>query len=378
MYVGSRWTPAVKGLYLYRVHPAIGKPEAAGLATGWLWQSNIDALSGSPSRIFAQLRAEWPHLRKMLRGAQNPAFMVVHPNGRYLYTADSAVAGTVSAFQVDSVSGKLTMLDVKSSGGGAPAFATFDKTGKYLLVANYGGTVAVLPTDATGRLQEAVCVIRHKGSGTYEKRQPHPHSIAVSPDNRFAVVADMGLDELLVYRFDPIKGTLTPNNPPFVKLTEGAAPRHFTFHPNGAFGYVVGEISSSVTALRWEAESGTLTVMESVSTMPEGFHGRNAGAEVLVHPNGRFLYASNRGQDSIAVYAIHPSKGTLTPVQFASTPRQRAVSFLIDPTGATLFAENDEFDNIVQFRIDRQTGELAPVASFKVPSPVCLGFVQTG
>src|SRR5580692_6362572 len=117
MYVGSRWTPAVKGLYLYRVHPAIGKPEAAGLATGWLWQSNIDALSGSPSRIFAQLRAEWPHLRKMLRGAQNPAFMVVHPNGRYLYTADSAVAGTVSAFQVDSVSGKLTMLDVKSSGG---------------------------------------------------------------------------------------------------------------------------------------------------------------------------------------------------------------------------------------------------------------------
>src|ERR1700733_5297193 len=128
MYVGSRWTPAVKGLYLYRVHSASGKPEAAGLASGWLWQSNIDALRGSPSRIFAQLRAEWPDVRKMLRGPRNPAFMVVHPNGRYLYTADSAVAGTVSAFQVDGVIGKLTMLNVKSSGGSLPAFATFDKT----------------------------------------------------------------------------------------------------------------------------------------------------------------------------------------------------------------------------------------------------------
>jgi 6-phosphogluconolactonase len=375
MYAGGLSSWRSKGIYLYKFHSATGKTEAAGVAAGWLWQSNIDALAGSPGRIFAQLRAEWPNVKKMLLGAQNPGYFALHPNGRYLYAADRSAAGTISAYRADAVTGKLTMLNTKPSAGSEPAYATIDSTGRNLLVANFGGTVAVLPIDATGRLHDAASVVTPKGVGPDEARQPHPHCVTMSPDNRFALVAEYGLDEILAYRFDADKGTLTPNDPPFVKLPAGTEPRHLAFHPNGNFAYVIGESGSSVTAMHWNAQRGALTVLETLSTVPSGFQGKNAGAEVLVHPNGRFLYGSNRGDNSIAAYAIDPEKGTLTPFQYASTRGKTPTNFLIDPTGNYLFAENVVSGNVVQFRIDQQSGELAPMASFDVSFPVCLRFL---
>jgi 6-phosphogluconolactonase len=367
-YIGSRWSPRVEGISLYRFHSAAGDTEAAGLAAGKLWQSI------SPMRILAQVRAEWPDLRKIVSGPRNPAMIVIHPNGRSLYTADSAETGTVSAFQIDPISGKLTMLNVKSSAGPLPAYVTIDNTGNYLLAANFGGTVAILPLDAAGRLLDAICVVHPQAPGA-PQRPSHPHSVTMSPDNRFAIVADLGLDEILVYRFDPGQGMLTPNDPPWVRLPAGTGPRHFIFHPNGRFGYAIGETGSNVTALRFDAARGALEVVQALSTVPPDFHGTNAASELLVHPSGRFLYASNRGSDSIAVYSIDPAKGTLTPVQHASTRGRRPVDFRIDPTGAYLFAENADSDSVVQFRIDPKTGELAPASWFSVPSPVCLRFL---
>ncbi len=375
MYAGGMLSRGSEGIYLYKFHSATGKTEPAGLASGWLWQSNRDAIASSPGRILAQFRTEWPNLKKMVLGEQNPGFLALHPNGRYLYATDISTVGSITAFQADAVTGKLTMLNTKSSAGSQPAYATVDNTGKNLLVANFGGTFAVLPIDATGRLHDAVSVLTPKGLGADRSRQSRPHCVTMAPDNRFVIVADYGLDEILVYRFDADKGTLTPNDPPFVKLPAGTEPRHFAFHPNGAFAYAIGESGSSITAMRWDAQRGALTVLQTLSTLPKGFEGQNAGSEVLVHPNGRFLYGSNRGHDSIAVFAIDPSTGALTPIQYASTRGKTPTNFLIGPDGAYLFAENVIGNNVVQFRIDQKTGELAPAASLDIPAPTCLRFL---
>jgi 6-phosphogluconolactonase len=379
MYVGT-WTSSGegKGIYLFKFHSATGKVEAKGTAAGRLWQSNRDALASSLPRIFGQFRAEWPSVKKMILGVHDPSYLSFHPNGRYLYTADSNYdrVGNVSAFLVDPETGKLTMLTTRSSAGVQPCFITVDITGKDLLVANFGGTVAVLPIDATGRLLDATSVVQLQGWGPDQARQPHAHSITVSPDNRFAIVTDMGRDEVLVYKFDANRGTLTANDPPFIKLSPGTTPRHFCFHPNGIFGYVIGESGSRITAMRWDGQRGAFTLMETISSLPEDFHGASIGAEVLVHPNGRFLYASNRGHDSIAVFTIDPAKGALAPVQYASAHGKRPSNFQIDPTGRYLFAANLNSSNLVQFRIDPQTGRLNPTSSFGVPTPAGMKFVQ--
>jgi 6-phosphogluconolactonase len=374
MYAGTYTTHGGKGIYLYKFHAATGKLDAAGLAAGWLWQSNIDALASSPSRIWAQIRAEWPNVKLMVKGVQDPAFHILHPNGRYLYTANSRDLGTVSAFQVDPANGKLTILNTEPSSGGLPVFVAVDNSGKNLLVANYSGTVAVLPIDSTGHLHHATSVIRQQGEGPGQALEPHAHSIVLSPDNRFAISTDTGLDEIFVYKFDADKGSLTLNEPPFVKTPPGTGPRQFVFHPNGNLAYAIGESGSCVISMRWDAQRGVLALIRTISTLPLDFHGESAGADVLIHPGGRFLYASNRGHDSIAVFTVDPIEGTLTTVEYASSYGERPSNLRIDPTGNYLFAANVFSSSIEQFRIDQQTGRLTPIRSFGIPFPMVMSF----
>jgi len=308
----------------------------------------------------------------------NPSFVNLHPTRPLLYAVGEDKGGVVSAYSIDRKTGKLSPLNKVGSGGGGPCYVVVDRSGKNVLVANYGtGSVAAFPLKADGSLAEASSVIQHAGSGADPKRQqgPHAHSINMSPDNRFAVAADLGLDQVLVYRFDPAKGSLEPNSPPFTKVNGGAGPRHFFFHPTGRYAYVINEMQSTVTAFSYDAKPGVLKELQTTSTLPPGFSGNNSTAEVQVHPSGKFLYGSNRGHDSIAVFTIDPAKGTLTLVE--NTPTQGRVprNFGIDPTGGYLFAANQNTDNIVVFRIDQKTGRLTPTGQvLEVGSPVCVKF----
>jgi 6-phosphogluconolactonase len=341
-----------KGIYAYRFDAATGQSTSLGLA------------------------AE----------TTNPSFLALHPSGRFLYAVNEVGnykgpnSGGVSAFSVDGETGKLTFLNEVPSRGADPCYIIVDKAGKNVLVANYtGGSVAVFPIAEDGRIGEATTFVQHHGHGADPKRQegPHAHSIDLSPDNRFAFVDDLGLDELLVYKFDSSKGSLTPNIPPFVKLDPGSGPRHFALHPSGKFGYVVAEMASAVTALSVDLNRGRVRRLQTISTLPKDFKGENDDAEVHVHPSGKFVYTSNRGHDSIAVFAVDPNKGTLTHVDDVPTQGKIPRSFEIDPTGQFLLAENSKSDNIVIFRIDQKTGRLTATGQvLEVGSPVCVKFVN--
>jgi 6-phosphogluconolactonase len=315
----------------------------------------------------------------------NPSFLTIHPNHRFLYAVNETgdykgqKSGAVTAFSIDHGTGKLTQLNQVASGGADPCYITVDKSGKYVLVANYtGGSIAVFPVLADGRLGEASAFIQHSGHSTNPKRQerPHAHSIDLSPDNRFAIVDDLGLDETLVYKFDSARGSLTLNDPPFAKAAPGAGPRHFAFHPNGKFGYVLDEMGSMVSAFSYDGAGGILHPLQSISSLPIGFAGQNDAAEIEVHPSGKFLYASNRGHDSIAVFAIDQKQGTLTLIDQVPTKGASPRNFAIDPTGKLILAENEKSDNIVVFRIDPQTGRLTPTGKvLEISQPVCVKFV---
>ena len=316
----------------------------------------------------------------------NPSFVALHPNGQFLYAVNEVQkfggpnSGGVSAFSIDRNTGKLTFLNEVASRGADPCYITVDKSGKYVMVANYtSGNIAVFPIGNDGKLGESSSFVQHSGKGPNHDRQegPHAHSIDLSPDNRFAFVDDLGIDELRVYKYDATKGTLTPNVPPFVQLDAGAGPRHFALHPSGKFAYVIAEMHSSVTAFSADLSAGTFHSLQTISTLPKGFTERNDDAEIAVHPSGKFLYASNRGHDSIAVFAIDGAKGTLTLVEHALTGGKEPRSFEIDPTGTLLFAENQKSDNVAIFRIDAKTGRLTPTGKvLEVASPVCLKFVK--
>jgi len=316
----------------------------------------------------------------------NPSFLALHPNGHFLYAVNEVQnykgpnSGGVSAFSIDRTTGKLTFLNEVPSRGADPCYITIDKTGKWVLVANYtGGSVAVFPVLEDGRLGEASAFVQHTGHGIDPKRQegPHAHSIDLSPDNRFAMVDDLGLDELLVYKFDGAKGTLTPNDPPFAKVDAGSGPRHFALRPDGKFAYLVSEMKGTVTVLSNDAGTGTLQPLQTVSTLPQDFKGEIEDAEIEIQPSAKFLYASNRGSgNSIAVFAIDAGKGTLGLIEITPTQGKTPRSFEIDPTGTLLFAENQESNNIVVFRIDEKTGRLTPTGQvLDVGSPVCVKFV---
>ena len=352
VYVGTYTQQSSKGIYCWRLETASGKLTPLGLAAETV----------------------------------NPSFLAAHPNRRFLYAVsevanvDGQKGGAVAAFAIDRKTGKLTFLNRVSSKGSGPCFVSVDKSGKAVMVANYNnGIVALLPVKEDGSLAEATSVIQHAGTGADPRRQkgPHAHSINPSPDNRFAVAADLGLDELLVYKLDPAKGMLSPNDPPFTKVDPGAGPRHFDFHPDGRHAYVINEMGNSVTAFSWDAKRGVLGVLQTVPTLPPDFHGENSCAQVRVHPNGRFLYGSNRGHDSIAVFAIDRAKGTLTPVEHVSTQGKVPRNFEIDPTGTYLFAANQDSANVVVFRINPKTGRLTPAGqSLEAASPVCVRFVE--
>jgi 6-phosphogluconolactonase len=322
----------------------------------------------------------------------NPSWVALDPSGRFLYAVNEVGnykgpnSGGVSAFSIDRnkdgrATGKLTFLNEVPSRGAGPCYVSVDKTGKYVLVANYdGGSIAVFPILRDGRLGEASSFIQHTGHGANPERQegPHAHSIILSPDNRFAFVNDLGLDELLTYRFDAAKGALTPSEPPFTKLDPGAGPRHFALHPNGKFAYVISEIQGSVSAFSADLKAGTFQRLQTISTLPKDYKGTIEDAEIEVHPSGKFLYASNRGDaNSIAVFAIDPAKGTLTTVEITPSQGNTPRSFAIDPTGRFLFAANEKSNNIVVFKIDQKTGRLTPTGKvLDVGAPVCVKFLK--
>ena len=315
----------------------------------------------------------------------NPSFLAVDPTLHYLFAVNEigdyngTKSGSVSSFAIDRRSGKLTALSTVASRGLGPCYVTVDKGGKHVLVANYtGGSVAVLPVKADGKLSEASDFIQHHGSSVDPTRQgePHAHSVVLSADNRFAVVNDLGLDKLLVYRFGPEKGTLKPNDPPAGSVKPGSRPRHFAFHPNGRFAYAINEMGNTITAFDWNGDLGTFHELQTVPTLPQGFTGENTTAEIAVHPSGRFLYGSNRGHDSIVVFAIDPAEGTLRFVEDVSTLGKEPRNFALDPTGTYLFAANQNSNTVVVFRVNQKDGRLTPAGQkFEVPSPVCVTFV---
>lgn len=313
----------------------------------------------------------------------DPSWVVIHPSGKFAYAANEAgKQSTVTAFAVAPQSGKLTQLNYLPALGEDPCYLSFDKTGKYLFVANYSsGTVAVFPILADGKLGEHTSVVQDAGTlGPTKERQeaPHAHWVEVSPDNHFALVSDLGLDDILIFRFDPAKGTLAPHVPAFAKLAAGAGPRHAAFSPDGRFVYVVSELNSTVTAFSFDSAKGILYDPQVISTLPKDLQGRNDTAEIAVHPSGNWLFASNRGHDTIAVFSVDPARGKLQPAREFPTGGKEPRHFAIDPTGRFLLAENQNSNTIVVFRIDLDKGTLTQVSQVDgIPSPVCLAFLST-
>jgi len=311
----------------------------------------------------------------------NPSWVAIHPSGKFAYAANEAgKQSTITAFSLDAKSGKLTQLNQLSALGDDPCYLSFDKTGKYLLAANYSsGNVVVFPILPDGKLGEHTANVKDAGSlGPNKQRQegPHAHWVQVSPDNRFVFVSDLGLDAILSYRFDATKGTLTPNDPPAAKLHAGSGPRHVAFSPNGKYVYVISELSNTVTAFNYDPSKGTLFEFQVLSTLPTTFVGRNDDAEILTHDNGKWLFASNRGSDTIAVFSISPSDGSLTQAGLFPTGGKEPRHITIDPTGQFLLAENQNSNTIAVFRIDTGTGALTQVSlADNISSPVCIAFL---
>ncbi len=354
IYVGTYTGPNSKGIYAYRFDPATGQATPVGLVAETV----------------------------------NPSFLAIDPSQRFLYAANEISdyqgqkeggkkRGAISAFAIDRKSGRLTLLNQVSSHGGGPCYVSLDQTGKYVLAANYeGGSVAVFPVLKDGRLGEASAVMEHTGP-TVDPLGAEPHQIDLSSDNRFAIASYLGLDKLLLYRFDPAKGTLAANDPPFAQLHPGARPRHFDFHPNYKFLYVLEEAASKVDGFSYDAANGTLQPMATVSTLPEGFKGDNTTAEIKVHPDGKFLYSSNRGHDSIAVFEIDAATGVPRFLDAVPTGGKKPRNFEIAPGGSYLVAANQNSNNIVIFKIDPQTGHLTPTGQvLEVPSPACIKFAK--
>jgi 6-phosphogluconolactonase len=339
-----------------------------------IYRFALDTTSGALSE--GELAAE----------AVNPSFLAVHPSLRFLYAVNEVGdfggrhSGGVTAFGLDPIAGKLTRLNSQPSGGVDPCHLVVDRAGKHVLVANYGGgNASVLPIGDDGRLGDATAFVQHKGSSVNRQRQeaPHAHSINLDHGNRFAVVADLGLDRVMVYRYDSAKGTLTPNEPPAVATAPGAGPRHFAFHPSAPFAYVINELDCTVLVLGYDTAKGSFQPLQTVSTLPVPYKGEYSTAEVQVHPTGRFLYGSNRGHDSIAIFTIDPKTGKLTAAGHQSEGIKTPRNFGIDPTGTFLIVANQGSDSLVVFRIDPVTGALHPTGQrASVPAPVCVKFVR--
>lgn len=318
------------------------------------------------------------------KGVKDPSFLAIAPSRRYLYAVNEVEefagkkSGALSAFAIDQHTGELRLLNQQPSLGGAPCYVVVDQAGRFVLVANYvGGNVAVLPVRSDGSLGEATDVKQDLGSSINAERQegPHAHCIVLDPANRFAYACDLGTDKIMIFRFDARRGKLIPNGRPWVQVKPGAGPRHLTFHPSGKYAYVLSELHATVTAFAHDQVQGNLKEVQTVPTLPKDFTGANTSADIHVSPDGRFLYCSNRGHDSIAAFKIDPRNGKLTFIAHESTGGKTPRNFAIDPTGAFLLAANQNSDNIVTFRLDPKTGRLSATDHVvEVPSPVCLKF----
>lgn len=326
----------------------------------------------------------------------NPSFLAISPNHRFLYAVseDPLSVGPpldhssyVSAFAIDPVTGKLRLLNTVPASGTSTCFISMDKTGRYVLMANFGsGSVSVVRVKEDGSLGELTAFIQNVGHSVDPSIQtePHPHSILVSPDNRYAIVSDLGLDQVLIFRFDAESGKLSPPSPPFATVYPGGGPRHFSFDPAGKFGYQLSEMSGIVDVYAWDPAKGTLNGIQRAHTVPHDFFGGNHSAEIEVHPSGKFLYESNRrtlsetlrAPDTIGVFSIDAGKGTLSTVEQSLTGGVMTRNFAIDPTGRFLLAANQLSNNVVAFKIDSTTGRLSKTGmEIKVDTPVCLKFV---
>ena len=317
-------------------------------------------------------------LAQVVRDVANPSFLVLSSDGRRLYAVNELDRGGVSAFSRDPESGELTALNWQSSHGSSPCHISLSADRGNALVANYGsGTIVALPIGTDGSLQAASSVVQHEGSSVDPARQdgPHAHMIAPSPEGDFVLATDLGTDSVMIYRLDD--GHLVPNDagPVSVATEPGAGPRHFAFAPNGETVYVINELSSSLSVFTWDSERGDLTPRQTVSSLPDGFGGKNTCAQVVVSPDGRHVYGSNRGHDSIAIWAIDGTSGEVKLVGHEPTQGKEPRNFAIDPTGSWLLAANHRSDTIVTFRRDLETGLLtASDARVQTPSPVCLVF----
>jgi 6-phosphogluconolactonase len=352
VYFGTYTGGASKGIYVSRLY----------LTTGTL--------------TAPQLAAETP----------SPSFLAIRSQGDFLYavnevnTFDGKPGGSVSAFAIAKDTGKLTPLNQQGSGGTGPAHLSLDAVGRSVLVANYGGgSVEVLPVGADGRLGAPTAFVQHTGSSVNPDRQrePHAHQIVVDPSNTFAYVADLGLDKVMIYRFDAAKHSLVAASPAFAPLEPGAGPRHVAISASGRFAYVINELNCTVTAFQRDPSNGSLTAFQTVSTLPPGQAMQRgfSTAEIQLHPTGAFLYGSNRGHNSLTVFAVDTTSGRLTYVANTPTQGKTPRGFGIEPGGAYLLAGNQESDSVVSFAIDRATGTLTPGATITVGHPVDVKFV---
>jgi 6-phosphogluconolactonase len=351
VYFGTATGPNSKGIYAYRFNTGTGKCDPLGLA------------------------AE----------VERPTWLTVHPNQQTLYAVseirgDRVADSAIHSLKIDAGTGRLTFMNKVP---GSATFLAVDKEAKVLLAAKFGdGQVAAFKLNVDGTIGGQTALMQHTGKSINAIRQtsPHPHGAYITPDSRYVIVPDLGVDKVFSYRLDVANGTLAPNDPPFVNQPAGYGPRHFTFHPSGQFGYLINELESAVTVFAYNSATGGLKPLQTISTLPEHFvYGNKSGAEIWVDQAGRFLYVSSRSDDSILVFAIDPRQGTLQPIQRMPTFGKTTWHFAADPTGQYLFAVNTDSDNAVVFKIDPATGRLAPTGQvISVPSPMCVLFVPGG
>ena len=315
----------------------------------------------------------------------NPSFITIDSAGRFLYAVNeldsfqNQPTGAVSVFAINKKSGKLKLLQQISSLGAAPAHLSLDKSGRYLMVANYnGGNVAVFPVKSDGRLGPHTSFIQNAGSGVNPDRQsgPHAHFIQGTNDNKYVLVADLGTDKVLLYRFDAGTGSLMPADSGYIKMDPGSGPRQIAFHPSGGFIYVLNELTSTIASFSFNQETGIMQPAQILSALPEDFSGTNTAARILIDTSGQFLYVSNRGDNSIGLFSVNSGDGDIMPIEWISSGGNTPRHFDIDPTGQWLFAANQDSDNIVLFRIEKSTGRLIQTSrSLAIDSPVCLSFL---
>jgi len=351
--------------------------------------TNTNAQNGSKGIYVARFNTASGALTKpeLAAEAGNPGFLSIHPSKKYLYsigdvtTPEGKKGGGISSFAIDATTGKLTLINQQSAVGSGPCHVNVDATGKMAALANYGsGSVASYAISTDGKLSEAASFIQHEGSSIDPKRQagPHAHSVNFSPDNRFAFACDLGLDKVLIYKVDPTTGKMTPNEPAFAKTPAGGGPRHLAFHPSGKFVFVNNEMAMTETVFAYDAATGAMTEVQTVSTLPEADRGKSgfSTAETLAHPNGKNVYVSNRTHDTIAVFACDPATGKLTLIQNVPVEGQIPRNICLDPTGKWLIAAHQNSGTAALFKVDAESGKLTFIGTkVEVPGSICVRFL---